>query len=93
MIAAKQLGEEGIRTLGTSLFSLHQAIAASQAGCLSISPYFNEVRAHAEVEMWPNSDDPATKHPMSYRMIHIAETYKRLEKETGKTQPMIKSAS
>jgi transaldolase len=33
--------KEGIRTLGTSLFGLPQAIAASQAGCLSISPYFN----------------------------------------------------
>lgn len=32
---------EGIRTLGTSLFSVPQAIAASQAGCLSISPYYN----------------------------------------------------
>jgi transaldolase len=41
MAAAKQLNQEGIRTLGTSLFSLAQAIAASQAGCLFISPYFN----------------------------------------------------
>lgn len=35
------LKEEGIRTLGTALFSVHQAIAASQAGCLYISPYYN----------------------------------------------------
>lgn len=33
--------QEGIRTLGTALFSVHQAIAASQAGCLYISPYYN----------------------------------------------------
>lgn len=33
--------KEGIRTLGTSLFGLEQAIAASQAGCLYISPYYN----------------------------------------------------
>lgn len=39
--AAKILNEEGIRTLGTSLFSLAQAIACSQAGMLSISPYYN----------------------------------------------------
>lgn len=39
--AAKILNAEGIRTLGTSLFSLPQAIAASQAGCLYVSPYFN----------------------------------------------------
>jgi hypothetical protein len=30
---------------------------------------------------------------MSYRMIHIRDTYRKLAKETGKTQPMIKSAS
>jgi len=30
-----------IRTLGTSLFSVGQAIAASQANMWSISPYFN----------------------------------------------------
>lgn len=41
MCAAKILNAEGIRTLGTCLFSLPQAIAASQAGCLYISPYFN----------------------------------------------------
>ena len=41
MAAAAQLTKEGIRTLGTSLFGLPQAIAASQAGCLFISPYFN----------------------------------------------------
>lgn len=33
--------KEGIRTLGTAVFSVHQAIAASQAGCLYISPYYN----------------------------------------------------
>lgn len=35
------LEAEGIRTLGTAVFSLAQAIAAGQAGCLFISPYFN----------------------------------------------------
>lgn len=39
--AAPILLKEGIRTLGTSLFSVAQAIAASQAGCLHISPYYN----------------------------------------------------
>lgn len=41
MTAAEQLNKEGIRVLATSVFSLSQAIAASQAGCLFISPYFN----------------------------------------------------
>ncbi|GFZ45842.1 hypothetical protein JCM24511_03574 [Saitozyma sp. JCM 24511] len=91
--AAVILLKDNIRTLGTSLFSLPQAIAASQAGMLSISPYYNEVRAHVEVDLWPDVEDPATQHPMSYRMIHIRDTYRKLAKETGKTQPMIKSAS
>ncbi|KAK8869560.1 hypothetical protein IAR55_000127 [Kwoniella newhampshirensis] len=91
--AAKVLNAEGIRTLGTSLFSLPQAIACSQADMLSISPYFNEVRAHVEVDLWPDVEDPATQHPFSFRMRHIRDTYDRLAKETGKTQPLIKGAS
>lgn len=39
--AAKVLNAEGIRTLATAVFSLEQAIAASQSNCLFISPYFN----------------------------------------------------
>lgn len=39
--AAVELNEEGIRTLATAVFSLEQAIAASQSNCLFISPYFN----------------------------------------------------
>ncbi|KAI5884983.1 aldolase [Schizophyllum commune H4-8] len=93
MNAAKILNAEGIRTLGTSLFGLPQAIASSQSDCLYISPYFNEVRAHADLSLWPNVEDPATQHTMAPRMIHILETYKRLAKETGKEQPMVKSAS
>jgi len=93
MIAAKKLNAEGIRTLGTCLFGLPQALAASQAGCLYISPYFNEVRAHADHRLWPQSDDPATQHPMSARMVQMIEAYRYLEKKTGKPQPWIKSAS
>jgi transaldolase len=39
--AAKNVLPDGIRCLGTALFSVHQAIAASQAEMLAISPYFN----------------------------------------------------
>ncbi|CAL5873300.1 uncharacterized protein PFLUO_LOCUS7571 [Penicillium psychrofluorescens] len=91
--ACPALKDEGIRTLGTALFSVHQAIAASQAGCLYISPYYNEVKAHDNRELWPKSDDPAMLHPMSGRLIQILETYKRLYKETGKEQPFLKNAS
>lgn len=41
--AGKNILKEGIQSLGTALFSVPQAIAASQAGMLAISPYFNGV--------------------------------------------------
>lgn len=59
MAAAAQLNKEGIRTLGTSLFSLPQAVAASQAGCLYISPYFNEVAAYEDDSFMYKGSDPA----------------------------------
>ncbi|GJN76175.1 hypothetical protein PLIIFM63780_010214 [Purpureocillium lilacinum] len=91
--AAKVLSAEGIPTLGTALFSLPQAIACSQAGMLYISPYFNETRAHDDLSLWPNVEDPATQHPMSARVFQILETYRRLYKETGREQPLLKNAS
>ncbi|KAI1822160.1 hypothetical protein F4861DRAFT_551005 [Xylaria intraflava] len=91
--AAKILSEEGIPTLGTAVFGLPQAIACSQAGCLYISPYYNENRAHSDRSVWPDVDDPAKEHPNSPRMLQIIETYKRLYKETGKEQPFVKLAS
>ncbi|RDW90546.1 uncharacterized protein DSM5745_02321 [Aspergillus mulundensis] len=87
------LEAEGIRTLGTAVFSLAQAIAASQAECLYISPYFNEIRANFDLSLWPNVEDPATQHTMSARLIQMLETYRQLYKETGKTQPLIKNAN
>ncbi|KAL4764912.1 uncharacterized protein BDW70DRAFT_129065 [Aspergillus foveolatus] len=87
------LEAEGIRTLGTAVFSLPQAIAASQAGCLYISPYFNEIRANFNLSLWPNVEDPATQHTMSARLMQMLEMYRRLYKETGKTQPLIKNAN
>ncbi|BCS23738.1 uncharacterized protein APUU_40182A [Aspergillus puulaauensis] len=91
--ASPILRKDGIRTLGTSLFSLTQAIAASQAGCLSISPYYNLPWYHADPDQWPNVEDPALDHPMTPRVIQIIETYRRLRKETGKEHPMLKPAS
>lgn len=51
-----------------------------------------EVRAHADLKLWPNVEDPATEHTMSARIVSMLETYKRLYKETGKEQPMVKNA-
>ncbi|OJJ03994.1 hypothetical protein ASPVEDRAFT_891240 [Aspergillus versicolor CBS 583.65] len=91
--ASPILLKDGIRTLGTSLLSLPQAIAASQAGCLYISPYYNLPWYHAEPGQWPNVQDPALEHPMTPRILQIIQTYRRLHEETGKEQPMLKPAS
>ncbi|KAJ6032141.1 hypothetical protein N7540_002873 [Penicillium herquei] len=84
--------QEGIRTLGTAVFSVHQAIAASQAGCLYISPYYNDIATHLDLTLWPESADPARLHPFSSRFIQIIEIYKQMYKDTGKEQPFIKHA-
>ncbi|KAI1173107.1 hypothetical protein F4777DRAFT_463209 [Nemania sp. FL0916] len=91
--AARILSQEGIPTLGTAVFGLPQAIACSQAGCLYISPYYNENRAHNDLTLWPDVQDPAREHPNSPRIMQMLETYKRLHKETGKEQPRMKLAS
>ncbi|EIW68077.1 hypothetical protein TREMEDRAFT_32879 [Tremella mesenterica DSM 1558] len=93
MVAAKILNAEGIRTLGTSLFGLSQAIAAAQAGCLMVSPYYNECDAHANRSLWPDVEDPATQHPSSFRIISYLQAYEELYKRTGKEQPKVMSAS
>ncbi|KAF5608702.1 transaldolase B [Fusarium pseudoanthophilum] len=91
--ASPILLREGIRTLGTSLFSVAQAIAASQAETFSISPYYNLPWYHTDREQWPNAEDPSLDHPMSSRILQIQHIYKRLREETGKTQPLLKPAS
>ncbi|KAK7748163.1 hypothetical protein SLS53_001418 [Cytospora paraplurivora] len=97
--AAKVLSQDkdadglGIPTLGTAVFGLAQAIASSQADMLYISPYFNENRAHDDLSLWPDVEDPATQHPNSARVVQMLDTYRRLYKETGKPQPKMKLAS
>ncbi|KAL5338634.1 hypothetical protein BJX70DRAFT_398575 [Aspergillus crustosus] len=90
--ASPVLRAEGIRTLGTSVFSLPQALAAAQAGCLAISPYYNLPWYHADPEQWPDVADPALEHPMTPRLLQIIEAYDRLRAE-GKEVPMLKPAS
>lgn len=51
------------------------------------------MRAHDEPDaLWPDVKDPATQHPMSARIVQIIEMYKRLYKETGREQPLVKNA-
>ncbi|KAF7561499.1 hypothetical protein G7046_g2668 [Stylonectria norvegica] len=91
--AALELNEEGIRTLATTVFSLEQAIAASQSKCLFISPYFNEIAAHFDLSLRPSCEDTALQHPMSSRVVHILETYAKAYAETGQEQPIMIIAS
>nr|RBQ96369.1 hypothetical protein FVER53263_20070 [Fusarium verticillioides] len=90
--AAKILQDEGISTLGTGVFSVVQAVACSQAGCLYISPYYNEIRTHMDPSLWPDVQDPALEHPFSHRIAQMVQTYKTLFAATGKEQPLIKNA-
>ncbi|KAG1730851.1 uncharacterized protein EDB91DRAFT_743634 [Suillus paluster] len=85
ILACKELQESGICTLGTCLFSVPQAIAASQAGCLSISPYFNELRVHFPegASSYIDHKDPVRQHPMSPIIYSIIQAFK--EKQTSTT--------
>ncbi|KDQ60312.1 hypothetical protein JAAARDRAFT_174366 [Jaapia argillacea MUCL 33604] len=82
IIACRRLEQEGIRTLATSLFSVPQAVAASQAGCLYVAPYFNELRAHFEPSLWKEYKDPAKEHPMSPVISAIVQTFKTIGSTT-----------
>ncbi|KAH9835558.1 aldolase [Rhodofomes roseus] len=82
IIACGRLEEEGIRTLATCLFSLPQAVAASQAGCLYVAPYFNELRVHFEPGVWKEYADTATEHPMSPVISSIVQTYTKIGSKT-----------
>ncbi|KAJ9150894.1 Transaldolase [Pleurostoma richardsiae] len=91
--AALVLNAEGIRTLATAVFSLEQAIAASQSNCLFISPYYNEIAAHLDPSLRLVFADPALENPMSARVVHILETYAKAYAATGKEQPIMVIAS
>jgi transaldolase len=42
--ACRELRNLGIKTLGTTLFSMEQAVLAGEAGCVSISPFVRELK-------------------------------------------------
>lgn len=46
--ACKKLKGEGVKVLGTTLFTIEQAAVAADSGCDYISPYVNELRVHRE---------------------------------------------
>ncbi|KAI0732392.1 aldolase [Fomitopsis betulina] len=82
LIACAQLEKEDIRTLATTLFSVPQAVAASQAGCLYVAPYFNELRVHFESGVWKEYTDTANEHPMSQVISAIVHTFKAIGSNT-----------
>ena len=91
--AAKILKSEGISTLGTCLFNIHQAVAASQANMYSISMYYNEPATWFKAEKWADVELPVSQHPMSARHARCRRIYDHLAEKTGKAQPQIKTAS
>ncbi|ORY70351.1 transaldolase [Pseudomassariella vexata] len=46
MQACRELENQGIATLATTMFSMEQAALASHVGCTYIAPYINELRVH-----------------------------------------------
>ncbi|KAJ7582696.1 aldolase [Mycena floridula] len=82
IVACAKLQEMGIQTLATCLFSLEQAVAASQANCLYIAPYFNELRVHFEPTLWVDFSDPGRDHPMASVIRSIVQVFKAIGSKT-----------
>ncbi|KAJ7623910.1 hypothetical protein DFH06DRAFT_1230571, partial [Mycena polygramma] len=82
LLACRELQAGGIQTLATCLFSLPQAVAASQAGCTYVAPYFNELRVHFQPGLWVEYADPKTEHPMSPVILSIVHTFRELGSKT-----------
>ncbi|EIW69242.1 hypothetical protein TREMEDRAFT_30753, partial [Tremella mesenterica DSM 1558] len=91
--AAKILQNDGIDTLGTGLFNIFQAAAASQVGQYAVSMYFNSPKAWFDAAEWADVPQPATEHPMASRHARLRLLYDYLEESTGQKQPQIKTAS
>ncbi|OJZ90407.1 hypothetical protein ASPFODRAFT_126076 [Aspergillus luchuensis CBS 106.47] len=53
--ACQVLEQAGVRTLATTLFTMPQAILATEVGCTYIAPYVNQLRVHFE----PGFKDPS----------------------------------
>ncbi|KAL8738687.1 MAG: hypothetical protein Q9181_000571 [Wetmoreana brouardii] len=53
--ACRELKGLGVKTLGTTVFTLEQAVLAAEAGCIYVSPFLNELRAGID----PTYHDPS----------------------------------
>ncbi|KAJ4472087.1 hypothetical protein J3R30DRAFT_3660003 [Lentinula aciculospora] len=82
MVACAELQKEGIQTLATCLFSVPQALAAHQARCVYVAPYFNELRVHFEPTIWREYATPGKDHPMSQVIFDVKAVYGRIGSKT-----------
>lgn len=63
--ACRTLKGLGVKTLGTTVFSMEQAALAAEAGCIYVSPFLNELRA--------GMDPTYVQHPsMTLVLLHLA---------------------
>ena len=53
--ACRKLKDLGVKTLGTTVFAMEQAVLAAEAGCIYVSPFLNELKA--------TMDPTCVKHP------------------------------
>ncbi|KAF8177134.1 hypothetical protein K438DRAFT_1978781 [Mycena galopus ATCC 62051] len=82
LLACRELQASGIQTLATCLFSLPQALAASQARCTYVAPYFNELRVHFQPGVWVEYAEPKTEHSMSGVILSIVQAFRKLGSKT-----------
>ncbi|KAL4902162.1 hypothetical protein BDW74DRAFT_181010 [Aspergillus multicolor] len=61
--ACRDLTKEGVKTLGTTLFCMEQAVLAGEVGCVSISPFVHRLRILIE----PGYKDPHPIYKLSAR--------------------------
>ncbi|KAJ6616411.1 aldolase [Mycena sp. CBHHK59/15] len=89
LLACRTLQDGGVQTLATCLFSLPQAVAASQAGCVYVAPYFNELRVHFQPGLWKEYADTKTDHPMSPVILTIVRRLKSWVEDAGYARQVI----
>ncbi|KAJ5951197.1 Aldolase-type TIM barrel [Penicillium vulpinum] len=73
--ACRELTICGIKTLATTVFTMEQAVLAGEAGCISISPFVHEAKAHFDEKY---SDEV----PLLHLCIQAQQFYKKRSMNT-----------
>lgn len=68
--ACSTLKSLGIKTLATTLYTMEQVILAGEAGCISISPFAYELRAHLDASYHD-------LHPIIHLFLQAQQYYKQ----------------